>query len=170
MSPGRPKPGTPTRRPEPPPGTLLRFALRKFPARTSPGESPPGHRTFPLCSGEVCRPALHPAKVHQTTGCFLLCSGKVHRAGGFSRRRAGGVPREGVVRSLCVPGGDRAPLTREFPTNSGVGVSAPAHNKKKPPRRTTCKEKSSTQITLNAARELLLFACWNHDADGQFPT
>ena len=44
------------------------------------------------------------------------------------------VPTEGVVRSLCVPGGDRAPLTREFPTNSGVGVSAPKGIKKTVPK------------------------------------
>ena len=42
--------------------------------------------------------------------------------------------REGVVRSPCVPGGDRAPLTREFPTNSGVGVSAPKGIKKTVPK------------------------------------
>lgn len=42
--------------------------------------------------------------------------------------------REGVVRSLGVPGGDRAPLTREFPTNSGVGVSAPKGIKKTVPK------------------------------------
>ena len=131
MPPGRPKPGTPTRRPEPPPGTLSDFALRKFPARTSPCESPPGHRTFPLCSGEVCRPALHPAKVHQTTGCFLLCSGKVHRAGGFSRRRAGGVPREGVVRSLCVCLAATAPPSRvNFRQIRGWGYQ-PRHTTKK---------------------------------------
>ena len=42
--------------------------------------------------------------------------------------------REGVVRSLGVPGGDRAPLTREFPTNLGVGVSAPKGIKKTVPK------------------------------------
>lgn len=42
--------------------------------------------------------------------------------------------REGVVGSLGVPGGDRAPLTREFPTNSGVGVSAPKGIKKTVPK------------------------------------
>ena len=42
--------------------------------------------------------------------------------------------REGVVRSLGVPGGDRAPLTREFPTNSGVGVSARLDIKKAAPK------------------------------------
>ena len=42
--------------------------------------------------------------------------------------------REGVVRSPCVPGGDRAPLMREFPTNSGVGVSAPKGIKKTVPK------------------------------------
>lgn len=45
-----------------------------------------------------------------------------------------GVPTQGGVRSPCVPGGDRAPLTREFPTNSGVGVSAPKGIKKTVPK------------------------------------
>ena len=42
----------------------------------------------------------------------------------------------------------------------------PARTSKKPPRRTASKRKSSTQITLNAAEEMLLFACWNCDFDG----
>ena len=73
--------------------------------------------------------------------------------------------REGAVRSLGVPGGDRAPLTREFPTNSGVGVSARPDIKKAAPKDGPIK-KSSTQITLNAAEEMLLFACWNCDFNG----
>ena len=42
----------------------------------------------------------------------------------------------------------------------------PARTSKKLPRRTASKRKSSTQITLNAAEEMLLFACWNCDFDG----
>ena len=52
---------------------------------------------------------------------------------GVPSRRAEVCP-GGGVRSLGVPGGDRAPLTREFPTNSGVGVSAPKGIKKTVPK------------------------------------
>ena len=57
------------------------------------------------------------------------------------------------------------PLTREFPTNSGVGVSARQDIKKAVPKDSPIK-KSSTQITLNAAEKMLLFACWNCDFNG----
>ena len=130
---------------DPPPGTAAGHTFRLCSAKARRAahfsallwKSPPGHRTFRLCSGEV-----------RAGGASPLCREEVRRAAHFSTLlwrscRAGrcaqppgrGVPGEGVVRSLGVPGGDRAPLTREFPTNSGVGVLA-TRTSKKPPRRT----------------------------------
>lgn len=129
---------------DPPPGTAAGHTFRLCSAKVRRAahfsallwKSPPGHRTFRLCSGEV-----------RAGGASPLCREEVRRAAHFSTllwrsRRAGlcaqppgrGVPGEGVVRSPCVPGGDRAPLTREFPTNSGVGVSAPKGIKKTVPK------------------------------------
>lgn len=93
---------------------LLWESVRAAHFRTLLWKSPPGGAS-PLCREEV-------AGGHSSS----LCSGEV--AGRV------GVPTQGVVRSPCVPGGDRAPLTREFPTNSGVGVSAPKGIKKTVPK------------------------------------
>ena len=85
---------------------------------------PLGRRTFALCHGKACGPGhtspLRFAKVHPPTGqkdfsALPLRFAKVSRAGVLNavpgRRPPGG------SQSLGVPGGDRAPLTREIPTN-----------------------------------------------------
>lgn len=119
-SPPEPRPGTPARKPPPARRVHLppeadrpsgHTAARK-PAAATGHTQPPEARRPP--AGHTARPETGPA------------------AGAHRRRPA--VPGEGVVRSPCVPGGDRAPLTREFPTNSGVGVSAPKGIKKTVPK------------------------------------
>ena len=74
-------------------------------------------------------------------------------------------PPQGGIRFLALIFGDRGPLTREFPTNSGVGVSGRAHNKKAALLEDGPRIKSSTQIMLNAAKEMLLFTRRNCDSD-----
>ena len=112
--PGFFSPGGYTCRPEPPPGSPPEprpgTPARK-PAAATGHIQPPEARRPP--AGHTARPETGPA------------------AGAHRRRPA--VPGEGVVRSPCVPGGDRAPLTREFPTNSGGGgIGTKRHKKDRP--------------------------------------
>ena len=115
-SPPEPRPGTPARKPPPARRVHLppeadrpsgHTAARK-PAAATGHIQPPEARRPP--AGHTARPETGPA------------------AGAHRRRPA--VPGEGVVRSPCVPGGDRAPLTREFPTNSGGGGIGTKRHKK----------------------------------------
>ena len=112
---------------DPPPGTAAGhtsdFALRKSGGRhTSPlcsGKVHPGTGLFDFALVKSGRVALLRFAVKKSGGRHTspLCSGKVWRAGSCSQPPGRGVPGEGEVGFLGVPGGDRAPLTREFPTN-----------------------------------------------------
>ena len=129
------KPGffSPARAPrptEPPPaaGHTRRPKTRpENPARNRPGT--PAGRSHPAARAH--RPPGRPAARRREEP-----PARAHPAGvSGPPPPARAVPREGVVRSLSVPGGDRAPVTREFPTNSGRGGISPAPGNKKAARR-----------------------------------
>ena len=136
-------PGAAARKPATRPlGTVFRFVVRKSRRDffTLLCESPGG--TSPLCSAKVPAELLHfvvrkSRRDFSTSLCesvadfsALLRESPVPDFATLLYESP--VPGEGVGKSLCVPGGDRAPLSREFPTNSGVGVSARPDNKKPP--------------------------------------
>ena len=97
--------GTPTRRPEPPPGTLSDFALRKSDGRhTSPlcsGKVHPGTGFFDFALVKSGRAALLRFAVKKSGGrhTSLLCSGEVAGQVGVPSRRA----------EVCPGGGGQIP-------------------------------------------------------------
>ena len=126
----------------------VRAALLHFVARKSGGrfstllcESPAG--TSPLCSAKVRRALLRFA-LRKSAGRFsaLPCESPGGTLLRFALRKScarlrrfalvKSVPGEGVVGFPGVRPGDRAPLTRKFPTNSGVGVSVLGAQKNRP--------------------------------------
>ena len=124
---------------------LLHFVARKSAGRFSTllCESPSG--TSPLCSAKVRRGLFHFALLKSAGRFFaLLCESPGGTLLRFALRKScarlrrfalvKSVPGEGVGGFPGVRPGDRAPLMREFPTNSGVGISPLAHNKKTVPK------------------------------------
>ena len=126
----------------------VRAALLHFVVRKSAGcfsallcESPAG--TSPLSSAKVRQALLHFA-LRKSGGRFfaLLCESSGGTLLRFALRKScarlrhfalvKSVPGKGVVGFPGVRPGDRAPLTRKFPTNSGVGVSVLGAQKNRP--------------------------------------
>ena len=97
--------------PEPRRGTLLRFAVEKStdPVGVSHCALRKSYRGTGLFRF-VRRKSTDPLG-------FPVCPGEAYWAGGFSPPPAGAVPGEGVVESLSVPGGDRAPVFYDFSQN-----------------------------------------------------
>ena len=103
-------------------GTLLRFALRKPAAGTllrfAP-EKPTEAQDFPTLLWQSVSGRVFSALPCQSrrAGCLSRCALVKAPGGSVCCAARPNVPGEGEVGFLGVPGGDRAPLTREFPTN-----------------------------------------------------